>query len=234
MEDAAGYNEHLRSLSNRYTLSEEELAFYDTLLNVDGTGNMGYLSIPKIDVLLPIYHGTEEKVLQRAIGHIEGTSLPCGGAGTHSVVSGHRGLPGAKLLTDLDRMVVGDTFSITILRETLTYEVDEIHVVEPTDLSHLDIEPEQDYVTLVTCTPYGINSHRLLVRGHRIENPQGAVAVQTDAMLTPVVMVVPMVAIPVLFLLILTALLLFRGKKPLPPMREVQNAIDAYKRKKGY
>ena len=232
LERAVEYNEHLRTLNNRWNLDEEELRVYDAVLNIDGSGNMGYLSIPKIDVLLPIYHGTEEVVLQRAIGHIEGSSLPGGGAGTHCVVSGHRGLPGAKLLTDLDRMVKGDTFMLTVLNETYTYEVDQIRVVLPDNLDDLEIDPEQDYVTLVTCTPYGVNSHRLLVRGHRIENAQGTagVRVSTDAMLTPVSTVLPAVAFPVGLLLILAAFVLLRGNSRLPSMGEVRKTLERVER----
>lgn len=141
---------------------------YWSLLDPDGSGVMGYIEIPKISVRLPVYHGTGEDALQRGIGHLAGTSLPVGGAGTHCVLSGHRGLPTALLFTDLDRLISGDRFYLHVLDETLAYEVDRIAVVEPTEVSDLLPESGADYVTLVTCTPYGVNTHRLLVRGHRV------------------------------------------------------------------
>ena len=153
-------------------LSSSEEETYNQLLDVTGTGIMGYVKIPKLNITLPIYHGTDEAVLQIALGHIPGTSLPVGGKGAHAVISGHRGLASSKLLTNLDRLVEGDTFSIQVLDDTLTYEVDQIVTVTPDDISELAIDPEQDYVTLVTCTPYGVNTHRLLVRGHRISNDE--------------------------------------------------------------
>lgn len=143
---------------------------YEKLLNVTGDGMMGYLDIPKINVHLAIYHGTGNDVLQDGVGHLEGTSLPIGGTGTHAVLAGHRGLPSARLFTDLDQIETGDIFSLRILDEELTYEVDQIKVVEPYETEDLAIDPQQDYVTLVTCTPYGVNTQRLLIRGHRIEN----------------------------------------------------------------
>lgn len=166
--DAEDYNKHLANQANRYSLSAEEHARYMSLLNISGNGVMGYLEIPKINLKIPIYHGTEETVLQVAIGHIAGSSLPVGGESTHCVLSGHRGLPSAKLFTDLDRLQVGDAFLLNVLHKTLTYEVDQILVVEPEDVSELEIVAGKDYCTLMTCTPYGINTHRLLVRGHRI------------------------------------------------------------------
>lgn len=143
---------------------------YEKLLDVTGDGMMGYLDIPKINVHLAIYHGTANDVLQNGVGHLEGTSLPVGGTGTHAVLAGHRGLPSARLFTDLDQIETGDIFSLRILDEELTYEVDQIKVVEPYETEDLAIDPQQDYVTLVTCTPYGVNTQRLLIRGHRIEN----------------------------------------------------------------
>ena len=153
-------------------MDEDELAEYQSLLNFTGTGIMGYIEIPKINVYLPIYHGTSDAVLQSGVGHLEGSSLPTGGEGTHMVLSGHRGLPSATLFSDLDRLVEGDTFTVRILREVLTYEVDEITTVEPHESEVLLIEPELDICTLLTCTPYGVNTHRLLVRGHRIPTPE--------------------------------------------------------------
>ncbi len=169
-EDAAAYNERLLTKLNRYKMTSEEKAEYESLLNVSGNGIIGYIEIEKIDCSLPVYHGTAESALQIAAGHIEGTSLPVGGASTHCVISGHRGLPRAKLFTNLDRLVEGDTFGLHILDEILTYEVDQISVVEPDEVEKLEIEEGKDYCTLVTCTPYGINTHRLLVRGHRVAN----------------------------------------------------------------
>lgn len=141
---------------------------YDTLLNPMGDYVMGYIEIPKIDLRLPIYHGVGTEALEKGAGHIEGTSLPIGGPGTHAVLSGHRGLPGRKLFTDLDLIKEGDQFYLQVLNETLAYEVDQILTVLPHESKALDIVPGEDLVTLVTCTPYGVNSHRLLIRGHRI------------------------------------------------------------------
>lgn len=179
-EEAAVYNEKLLHESNRYIQSDEELAEYNSILDVTGTGIMGYIDIPKIRVTLPIYHTTEESVLQVAIGHIPGTSFPIGGEGTHCVLSGHRGLPSARLFTDIDRMAEGDTFQMQILNETLTYEVDQIRTVLPAELDELQIEEGRDYCTLVTCTPYGINTHRLLIRGHRVETEE-VIHISADA-----------------------------------------------------
>ena len=165
---AVTYNEALLKDSGRWSFSDVELAEYLSLLNLSGNGTMGYVEIPKINCLLSIGHGTSEEVLETAIGHIEGSSLPVGGIGTHCALSGHRGLPSAKLFTDLDKIVEGDEFYLHVLDETLTYVVDQIVVVEPDDMDELAIDPEKDYCTLVTCTPYGVNSHRLLVRGERV------------------------------------------------------------------
>lgn len=200
---AQAYNETLRSNNRRYQPTEEETEQYEKLLNISGNGIMGYIEIPAIGVSLPIYHGTEDTVLQIAIGHIEGSSLPVGGPGTHCVVSGHRGLPSAKLFTDLDKLTEGDTFMLRVLDEVLTYEVDQIHIVEPHEVSLLEIEEGRDLCTLVTCTPYGVNSHRLLVRGHRIENQESAssIRVTADAMQIEPVLVAPAVAAPMLLVL---------------------------------
>lgn len=202
-EEAQAYNETLRSNSHRYQPSENETKQYENLLNTSGNGIMGYIEIPAIGVSLPIYHGVEDTVLQIAIGHIEGSSLPVGGPGTHCVVSGHRGLPSAKLFTDLDKLAAGDTFLLRVLDEVLTYEVDQIHIVEPHEVELLEIEEGQDLCTLVTCTPYGINSHRLLVRGHRVENQESAssIRITADAMQIEPVLVAPAVAAPMLLLL---------------------------------
>ena len=181
LDEAIAYNERLRSKANRWNLSEEDIAEYNNTLNVSGTGIMGYIDIPSISVQLPVYHSTDEEVLQIGVGHIEGSSLPVGGEGTHAVVSGHRGLRSAKLFTDIDQLSEGDIFKFYVLGETLTYQIDQIRIVLPDELNDLKIESGKDYVTLVTCTPYGINSHRLLVRGHRIENTDAEKTVVTEA-----------------------------------------------------
>ena len=201
--DAQAYNAALSGSGSRYQPTEEEHARYESLLNVAGNGIMGYIEIPAIGVSLPVYHGVEDTVLQIAIGHIEGTSLPVGGPGTHCVVSGHRGLPSAKLFTDLDKLTEGDVFLLRVLDEVLTYEVDQIHIVEPHEVELLELQGGHDLCTLVTCTPYGINSHRLLVRGHRIENQESASAIRitADAMQIEPLLVAPAVAAPMLLLL---------------------------------
>ena len=176
---------------------------------------MGYIEIPSIDVMLPIYHGTSEEVLQTAIGHIEGSSLPIGGPSTHCVISGHRGLPSARLFTDIDQLSEGDTFTLLVLDETLTYEVDQIRIVEPDDTSLLTIEEGQDLCTLVTCTPYGVNSHRLLVRGHRVENQEtaGVLRITADAMMIDSRYVAPVIAVPILIIVILVMVLRPLGRR---------------------
>ena len=212
---AEAYNQRLAQRGNPLVQSEEDLAEYEALLNIAGTGVMGYIEIPELKVSLPVYHGVDEGVLQIAVGHIPGTSLPTGGKGTHSVLSGHRGLPSAKLFTNLDQLREGDIFMLRILDETLTYEVDQILIVEPHEVAALAIDPDQDYCTLVTCTPYGINTHRLLVRGHRVENQEVAktVRVTADAMQIEPVIVAPMVAAPMLLCLMLWVLLRNPKKK---------------------
>ncbi len=170
--EADAYNQTLLDLDDRYEPSAEEIAEYKSILNPAGNGIMGYIDIPKIRITLPIYHTTDESVLQIAIGHIPGTSLPVGGESTHCALSGHTGLPSARLFTDIDKLKEGDTFRMQILDETLTYEVDQIRTVLPKELQDLQIEEGKDYCTLVTCTPYGINTHRLLVRGHRVETEE--------------------------------------------------------------
>ena len=212
-EEARAYNEALCFRSNPYYLSEEQKAQYESLLDVSGLGVMGYIEIPEIDVSLPIYHGTEESVLQVAVGHLDWTSLPVGGESTHCVLSGHRGLPSAKLFTNLDKLQTGDIFMLRVLDNVLTYEVDQILIVEPQETGALRIEEGKDYCTLVTCTPYGINTHRLLVRGHRIDNLEEVktVRVTADAVQIEPMLVAPMVAIPILLVLLL--LLLPRRRK---------------------
>jgi sortase A len=200
---AEAYNADLAKTGVQWIMTDEQMAEYNRQLAVTDSGIMGYIDIPKIRVTLPIYHGTDETILQIAIGHIAGTSLPVGGASTHCVVSGHRGLPSARLFTDIDKLVEGDTFTMTVLNRTVTYEVDQIRIVEPTDLSNLQIEEGKDYCTLVTCTPYGINTHRLLVRGHRVANANGEANVIADALQIEPVYVAPVVAAPMLIILLI-------------------------------
>ena len=225
-EAALDYNRRLASNPNPWAMSDEDIDDYERQLNVDGTGNMGYIFIPKIDVNLPVYHGTSDAVLQTSIGHIDGTSLPAGSVhpdeddyekveyASHSVLSGHRGLPSAKLFSDLDALEVGDVFYLTILDQTLTYQVDKVTVILPEDSSELALFPGKDYCTLMTCTPYGINTHRLLVRGVRVENEKELVDVRVtaDALKVEPLYVVPFIAGPVLLLMILWVVL-FAGKK---------------------
>lgn len=208
------YNVSLAERDNAYLLSDAQKEEYQQLLNVSGLGVMGYIEIPSIDCSLPIYHGTEESVLQIAVGHLEWSSLPVGDESTHCVLSGHRGLPSAKLFTNLDKLREGDIFLLRILDEVLTYEVDQILIVEPQEVGALQIVEGQDYCTLVTCTPYGINTHRLLVRGHRIDNVEEAktVRVTADAVQIEPLLVAPIVAIPILLLLLILLLLPKRPK----------------------
>ena len=203
LAEAEAYNNNLAINGINWKMSKEELAVYEKELDITGTGIMGYISIPKIHVELPIYHGIDDAVLQIAIGHLSETSLPVGGSTTHCVVSGHRGLPSAKLFTDIDKLVEGDTWTVNVLNKTLTYEVDQIRVVLPTDLSNLQLEQGKDQFTLVTCTPYGINTHRLLVRGHRVDNAQGEANVIADALQIEPVYMAPFVAIPFILLLLI-------------------------------
>lgn len=208
-QDAFAYNASLVGRRNDYLLSDEQRSEYNRLLNVAGNGIMGYIEIPSIGVELPVYHGTADSALAVAIGHLEWTSLPVGGADSHCVVSGHRGLPSAKLFTDLDQLALGDYFLLHILDETLTYEVDQIRIVEPTQTDDLLIQEGKDLCSLVTCTPYGINSHRLIVRGHRIENLEQAqtVRVNADAVVIEKLVVAPFLLAPVLLLALLFLLI---------------------------
>lgn len=169
-EQARAYNRTLVGKAYRYDMTRQEREEYLGLLNVSENGIIGYIEIPDIHCELPIYHGTDADALQIGVGHIEGSSLPVGGESTHCAISGHRGLPSAKLFSDLDKLKVGDRFSLRVLDDTLTYEVDQVHTVLPEEMDELEIVEGEDYCTLVTCTPYGINTHRLLVRGHRVEN----------------------------------------------------------------
>lgn len=213
-KEAWEYNESLVERKNVYTLTDEQRAQYESLLDVGDTGVMGYVEVPAIGVVLPVYHGTDEAILQIAAGHLEWTSLPVGGASSHCVVSGHRGLPSARLFTDLDKLVEGDIFIFRVLDEILTYEVDQILIVEPHEVESMHITEGKDLCTLVTCTPYGVNSHRLLVRGHRIENIEEsqAVRVTADAMQIEPIIVAPILAIPML-LVLLIGLLIPKSRK---------------------
>lgn len=203
-------------------LYETPQAFYDPTLvegyldalDITGTGIMGYVTIDKIRVELPVYHGTDEGILQIAAGHLEGTSLPVGGENTHCVLSAHRGLPSAKLFTNLDKLEKKDTFTITVLNRVLTYEVDDISIVLPTEADKLQIEDGKDYCTLMTCTPYGINSHRLFVRGHRIETvekPQ--IYVAAEAYQIDPIVITPLAALPMLLILLIFLLIKYRRKR---------------------
>lgn len=215
LDRADAYNQKLALDDYRFGLSEKEKKEYNSILNPFENGMMGYIEIPSIKRTIPIYHGTSEAVLQIAVGHVEGTSLPVGGVGTHSAISGHRGLPSAKLFTDIDQLVVKDLFIIRILDEVYTYEVDQILIVEPDELDPLAIDPQMDYCTLITCTPYGINSHRLLIRGHRVENQSlsDEIRVTADALQIEPVIVAPLVAIPLLLILFVYLIVSTNKKK---------------------
>lgn len=208
-ESARAYNASLVGRDNNFILTDEQRAAYDSELNFNDSGIMGYIEIPCIDVTLSIYHSTDDAILAVAVGHLDWTSLPTGGESTHCVLSGHRGLPSARLFTDLDKVKTGDYFILHILDEELTYEVDQILIVEPTDTKDLLIQEGKDLCTLVTCTPYGINSHRLLVRGHRIENIEEAqiVRVTADAVIIEKLVVAPFVLAPILLIMLLSLLI---------------------------
>lgn len=214
LSEAIEYNNSIDIHYLNLNLTEEELETYNSVLDITGTGIMGYIEIKKINCHLPIYHGTDEAVLQIAVGHIAGTSLPIGGESTHCVLSGHRGLPSARLFTDIDQLVEGDTFVIRVMDEVLTYAVDQILIVLPEEVESLAIEEGEDYCTLVTCTPYGVNSHRLLVRGHRVENEKlNTIRVTADAQQIDPLFVAPIVALPLLFIAIVWMLAPRRRKK---------------------
>lgn len=206
---AREYNRALAGRGTVFALSDKQKEEYEKQLDISGVGIMGYIEIPKLNVSLPIYHGTEESVLQVAVGHLEWSSLPVGGESSHCVLSGHRGLPSAKLFTNLDKLQEGDVFVLRVLDEVLTYEVDKISIVEPTQVSGFEIVDGSDLCTLVTCTPYGINTHRLLVRGHRIDNIQAskAIRITSDALQIEPLLVVPIIATPLLLLLLVLLLL---------------------------
>lgn len=213
LEEARRYNVRLLANTNRFSMSDADLEEYRSVLNPTGSGIMGYVQVPKIGISYPIYHGVEENVLQTSIGHLEGTSLPVGGPTTHAAVTGHRGLPSAKLFSDLDKLREGDLFTVTVLTQTIAYEVDQIHIVEPKDMTALSIERDEDYMTLVTCTPYGVNTHRLLVRGHRTDGNHGKKAIPAEAVQIPNYIAVPAVGIPMLFTYLAVTLLIDRGSR---------------------
>ena len=215
LDEAHRYNERLAETGMRWNMDDMQREEYNNQLKVDGTEVMAYVSMPKFHIKCPIYHGTDEAILQVAVGHLESSSLPVGGESTHTLISGHRGLPSARLFTDIAKMKEGDVWTITVLNETLTYECDQIRVVLPDDLSDLQIEEGKDLCTLITCTPYGINTHRLLVRGHRIPNVDGLADLTADAIQIEPVFIAPFLAVPVLILLIIMMLITTRRAKRL-------------------
>lgn len=221
-EAAENYNEMITEKGSLAMMDDAQMEEYLTLLDPIGTGMMGYVTIDKIDVKLPIYHTVDEAVLQIAVGHLPETSLPTGGVGNHSAFSGHRGLPSAKLLTDLDEVVEGDLFVLTILDRVLTYEVDQIRIVNPDEVDDLEIDPNEDYCTLITCTPYGVNSHRMLVRGHRTSNVEGVTRrlVASDATTVDTIFVATAIAVPILIVLVIAVFVTTSGKRKTPGTKE--------------
>ncbi len=217
-EDAEAYNEGIyemgtmKALLNPDQVQDIDGLEYNDLLDVTGDGIMGYITIDKINVELPIYHGTDANVLASGAGHLEGSTLPIGGESRHCVISAHRGLPSALLFTDLDQMEEGDTFAVTVLDQTYTYEVDQISIILPNEYEDLYIEEGEDYCTLMTCTPYGINTHRLLVRGVRTDNGKH-LKVLADAVRLDPIMVAPFIAIPFLVILLIWLLVSTRRNK---------------------
>ena len=233
-EEAIDYNQRLAQSGDRVSFYQDHIEEYMSCLDTDRSGVLGYIDIPKINVSLPLYHTTSSDVLAMAIGHLEWTSLPTGGPGTHCCFSGHRGLASARLFTNLSVLREGDQFTLTVMNEVLTYEVDQIRTVLPTEVNDLAIDPEHDYCTLITCTPYGINTHRLLVRGHRVATASAEVHVIAEAVLIDNRMVAMFLAIPILFLLVLAVMLKKPEKKPvkkvtaasLSKSEEVKNVAD--------
>ncbi len=216
-EAAWSYNNGIRYGSQEHILKDSDRLSYEKLLNISGDGVMGYMEIPSIKVTLPISHGTSDEILEKGVGHVDWSSLPVGGKSTHCVLSSHRGLPSAKLFTDLDKLELGDTFMLCILDEVLTYKVDQILIVKPEETEALSITEGEDYCTLVTCTPYGINTHRLLVRGHRIDNEDDAatVHVTSEGVVIEPLLIAPLVAIPMLIIVFIIILALDRKNKNL-------------------
>ncbi len=215
LAQADAYNANLAALSSPLSGYGVLSAEYNQALSISASDVMGYITIEKLGVNLPIYHGTSDTVLAAGVGHLEGSSLPVGGASTHAVLSAHRGLPTSRLFTDLDKMEVGDTFTITVLTRTLTYQVDQILIVEPQDVSALQIVEGEDLCTLLTCTPYGINTHRLLVRGHRVETPaEKNISIPNEAVRLDSLLLAPVIAVPMLLVLLVYLLVRYRGRKP--------------------
>ncbi len=223
IQKAHDYNAKLARLQSPF-VDFDRVSGYNSTLDISGSGIMGYISIPVIQVELPIYHGTSEEVLNIAAGHLEGSTLPVGGANTHSVISAHRGLPSARLFTDLDKIEKGDNFTVNILDRIYTYEVEEILIVEPHEINTLAIIPNSDYVTLMTCTPYGVNTHRLLIRSHRVETVYkkeyriSAEMIKVDPML-----VIPFISAPFVFILII--FWVFGGRRKTKSPREIAKNI---------
>lgn len=233
LEEAQRYNGRLAVQGAGFQLTEEEKAEYESLLDVSGTGVMGYLQIPKINVSLPVYHGTDEAILQIAVGHIPGSSLPVGGENTHSILSGHRGLPSARLLTDLDQIQEGDVFTVTVLNRTAVYEVDQIRIVAPEDVSDLQIVSGEDYCTLVTCTPYGINTHRLLVRGRRTDHITEGITTGAEAIKVPLYIAIPAEGLPVILVALVILLVGRRFRKPSKTEGELMEELKVLAEKEG-
>lgn len=227
LNDAKEYNKKLGESGIVWKMSKAQKAEYEKQLAVDTSGIMGYVSIPKFHIKLPVYHGTNESVLQIAIGHLEQTSLPVGGESSHCEVSGHRGLPSARLFTDIDKIKEGDTWTMNVLNETLTYECDQIRIVEPEDLSNLQITQGKDYCTLITCTPYGVNTHRLLVRGHRIPNVDGNANLTADAIQIEPIYIAPFLAIPIILILLIVLIASTRKAKKFNPAKVVDRYLTA-------
>lgn len=225
LDEARKYNKSLDNGVN-FNIQGEEYERYASILDITGTGIMGYVQIASIGVNLPIYHGTDEAVLQIAVGHVAGSSFPVGGERTHAVLSGHRGLPSAKLFSDLDKLAEGDTFTVTVLDQTNTYQIDQIRIVLPEETDELAIVDKKDYTTLVTCTPYGINTHRMLVRAHRIEGME-SVATPNEAVRIPTYIVVPAVGIPLLFIVLVIMLIYYRRKGPTRTTQELLEQIKS-------
>lgn len=234
LSDAEEYNKRLLDKPNRFVMSDEERQEYMGLLNVNGSGIIGYIDIPALHIRYPIYHSTAEDILQVAIGHLEGSSLPVGGKGVHTALSGHRGLPSAVLFSNLDDLQIGDRFTVTVLTRTVTYEVDQIRIVDPEDVSDLKIDPRKDYMTLVTCTPYAINSHRMLVRGIRVAD----VAMESltpDATRLSGYVVLIGVALPLLLAYLGVSVVLDRRRRKVPDPHTARKMVTFLHelRKKG-
>lgn len=217
LKSAREYNKKLGETGIRWTMTDAELEEYNRQLKIEGTDVMGYISMPKFHIKLPIFHGIDEKILQTSIGHMQETSLPVGGKNSHCAISGHRGLPSAKLFTDIDKIREGDTWTIHILNETLTYECDQVRIVLPDDLSEIQIEEGKDLCTLITCTPYGVNTHRLLVRGHRVPNANGYADITADGIQIEPKYIAPFLAAPILLILLILLLVSTRKTKRFNP-----------------